>query len=445
MPTLATSLNTRSAAAGPVIYWMSRDQRARDNRALLHAQKLAIERQSPLAVVFALAPSFLGATLRQYGFMLKGLQETAKKLSALNIPFFLLRGDPVEELTKFAGLHKAGSIVTDFDPLRIKRRWQNDAARALQVPLDVVDAHNIVPCRLASDHQEYGAYTLRPKIRRLVAEYLVPDPPVIPHPFPWTWAQTHFDPDNILKEISLDRTVQEVGSFRPGEDAAMARLDDFLNQGLANYDKRRNDPCAVGESGLSPYLHFGQIAPLRVALAVAGQAGATASGEAFLEQLIVRRELADNFCLYNDQYDSIDGFPEWSRKNLEEHRSDRREYCYAVQHFEGAATHDPLWNAAQTEMASTGKMHGYMRMYWVKKILEWSATPEMAMATAIYLNDRYELDGRDPNGYTGIAWGIGGVHDRAWPQHAIFGKVRYMNDNGCRRKFDVPAYIARFS
>lgn len=162
---------------------------------------------------------------------------------------------------------------------------------------------------------------------------------------------------------------------------------------------------------------------------------------AFLEELIIRRELSDNFCFYNEDYDNFKGFPEWAKKTLQKHKNDKREYLYSAIEFERALTHDELWNAAQMEIVRKGKMHGYMRMYWAKKILEWSESPEKAMEIAIYLNDRYGLDGRDPNGYTGIAWSIGGVHDRAWNERKIFGKIRYMSHGGCKSKFDVEKYI----
>ena len=163
--------------------------------------------------------------------------------------------------------------------------------------------------------------------------------------------------------------------------------------------------------------------------------------EAFLEQLIIRRELSENFCFYNDKYDDYEGFPAWAKKSLNAHRNDEREYIYSLENLDSAETHDALWNAAQQEMKYKGKMHGYMRMYWAKKILEWSFSPEIALENAIKLNNSYEIDGNDPNGYTGIAWSIGGVHDRPWFERPIFGQVRYMNYNGCKSKFDVRKYI----
>ncbi|MDP4176027.1 MAG: deoxyribodipyrimidine photolyase, partial [Bacteroidota bacterium] len=234
-----------------------------------------------------------------------------------------------------------------------------------------------------------------------------------------------------------------VKSFKPGEDAALQVLSSFLEKGLSLFKDKRNDPnCSSAQSNLSPYLHLGHISAQRVALnADRYSQFDLPSVEAFLEELIVRKELSDNFCFYNPSYDSFDGFPQWAKNSLNAHRLDKREFIYNISELENAATHDRLWNASQTEMVRSGKMHGYMRMYWAKKILEWTASPEEALAAAIYLNNKYELDGRDPNGYTGIAWSIGGLHDRAWGERKIFGKIRYMSYNGCRQKFDIESYI----
>lgn len=228
----------------------------------------------------------------------------------------------------------------------------------------------------------------------------------------------------------------------PGETAARVSAERFVKEGLQKYIQNRNDPNLDGQSNISPYLHFGHVAPQRVALLVNGSKIYAEAKEAFLEELIIRRELADNFCYYNENYDRFEGFPNWARKTLNDHRADKREYQYSRETFEQGKTHDELWNAAQHQMVEWGKMHGYLRMYWAKKILEWSASPEQALRTAVCLNDKYELDGRDPNGYTGIAWSMGGVHDRAWKERTVLGKVRYMSYAGCVRKFDVKQYVA---
>ena len=435
--------NLIPAAPGAAVYWMSRDQRVADNWALLHAQSLALARQAPLAVVFTLADSFLGATLRQFGFMLRGLTGVAKRLEELGIAFILLRGGPPEEMCRFIRQHNVGVLVTDFDPLRIKRGWHDQVAGSVPIPCIEVDAHNIVPCRVASTKQEFGAYTLRPKIHKLLPDFLDDFPPVVKHPFPWPAPVNVFDGDAILASITVDRSVAEIGGLTPGEQGGKARLDDFINNGLASFESERNDPCRNGQSGLSPWLHFGQLSAQRVALEIIRQLNISSSSEAFLEELIVRRELADNFCFYNPNYDRVAGFPEWAERTIAEHRHDPREYLYTPEQLETGQTHDPLWNAAQRTMVTVGTMHGYLRMYWAKKILEWTPSPEDAMATAIMLNDRYQLDGRDPNGYAGIAWSIGGVHDRAWGERPVFGKIRYMNYKGCLRKFAVADYIRR--
>ena len=372
--------------------------------------------------------------------MLKGLQEVEQSLGKKNIPFFLLTGSPEEELPKFIREYHVSSLVKDFDPLRIKRTWTEAVAGSIDIPCYEVDAHNIVPCWVASPKQEYGAYTFRPKIRRLLPEFLEKYPPLREHPFPWEEKRMAHDFLESHRTLKVN-TVSEADWIKPGEKAAFRVLRRFVEKKLASYDTRRNDPSADGQSDLSPYLHFGQISAQRVALEISASAMVKNSREAFLEELIVRRELSDNYCFYNQNYDTFEGFPEWAKKTLHAHRNDKREYRYSRDQFENAQTHDDLWNAAQMEMVKKGKMHGYMRMYWAKKILEWTESPEKAMEIAIYLNDRYELDGRDPNGYTGIAWSIGGVHDRAWNERPVFGKIRYMSYNGCKSKFNIKNYI----
>jgi deoxyribodipyrimidine photo-lyase len=429
--------------AGPVVYWMSRDQRANDNWALLFAQKLAIENKRPLIVVFCLVEKFLDATIRQYDFMLKGLQQVSKSLQKKNAPFFLLMGTPHEQIPIFLVKHKAGTLVTDFDPLRTKRQWKKKVARKIDLPFYEVDTHNIVPCWLAASNQQYAARTLRPKLQKLLPEFLDEFQPLKNHPFPYKGTITKINWRRITQKLKVDTSVPEVDWLIPGEKAAQKVLADFIRFKLADYPDKRNDPTLDGQSNLSPYLHFGQLAPQRVALEVKKSKVPKKAKEVFLEELIVRRELSDNFCFYNKNYDNPKCFPNWARITLKIHRRDKRKYHYLLQDFEQARTHDLLWNAAQMEMVSRGKIHGYMRMYWCKKILEWTRSPAEAMKIAIYLNDKYELDGRDPNGYAGIAWSIGGIHDRPWPQRKIFGTIRYMSYNGCKSKFHIEKYIAK--
>ena len=253
---------------------------------------------------------------------------------------------------------------------------------------------------------------------------------------------SNFIKDTSLKKVSA-RNSYDRETFRAaaGETAAINKLNNFLEDKIDKYSTDKNDPYKDCQSGLSPYLHFGQISSQRIALNIEKNNYNTASKEAFLEELIIRKELSDNFCNYNENYDCFEGFPNWAKETLNQHRKDEREFIYSLEEFEKGKTHEGLWNAAQMEMVNSGKMHSYMRMYWAKKILEWSASPEDALKTALYLNDKYELDGRDPNGYAGCAWSIGGVHDRAWFERPVFGKIRYMNLKGAERKFDIHKYI----
>jgi deoxyribodipyrimidine photo-lyase len=448
----AKALNDRPVGQGPVIYWMSRDQRASDNWALLYAQELAVERRQALAVAFCLTPAFLEATRRQYDFMLSGLAGLEEDLQALGIPFHLLFAEAAdgeqavpEQIARLARHAGAGAVVTDFSPLRVGRQWRERAARLIDAALIEVDAHNIVPCWTASGKKEFAAYTFRPRLGRRLDEFLMP--------FPTLQAQGSGplpEAEAVNWQAAIDwLRVPPTGVLtRPpaGERAAQAALAAFVRGGLADYPAARNNPNLDGQSDLSPYLHFGQIAPQRVALEIhAASDVPEASRAAFLEELIVRRELADNFCAYEPAYESFAGFPPWAQATLNAHRADPRQFIYSSEQLESGETHDPLWNAAQRQMLATGKMHGYLRMYWAKKLLEWSPSPEEALAEAIYLNDRYELDGRDPNGYAGIAWSIGGVHDRAWGERAVFGKIRYMSYGGAKGKFDVKRFVAKWT
>jgi len=437
-------LKAGTPTAGPVVYWMSRDQRVHDNWALLYAQDLALELRQPLIVAFCLLPNYLGATLRQYEFMLRGLEQVELECRRLAIEFRLLSGSPDIEIPKLAAREKIGALVTDFTALRINRKWKDAIVSELAAPFHEVDAHNIVPCWVASPKQEFAAYTFRPKLRKLLPHYLTESPGIKKHPHPAVGESKPIDWAKSRKTLAVDCSIGAVADLVPGEAAAQKQLQTFLRHGLQRYRDERNLPTHDAQSNLSPYLHFGQIAAQRVALEAQRFDQNIAAQESFLEELIVRRELSDNFCHYNEQYNVFAGFHSWAQTTLNEHRGDDRSYLYSRADLENAQTHDELWNAAQIEMVTTGTMHGYLRMYWAKKILEWTGSPEEALETAIDLNDRYELDGRDPNGYAGIAWSIGGVHDRAWGERAVFGKIRYMSFEGCARKFDVKQYIARF-
>lgn len=467
-PTRILKLTKYAYKSGPVVYWMNREIRAEDNWALLHAQNLALEHKAPLLVAYNLAPGFLGGGLRQHLFKLGALESVSVELNKKKIPFFLVSGKNTEkDLVKFVLKHKAGALVTDFFPLHLPRKWIDYVRKNISIPMYGVDAHNIVPCWAASQKQEFGAYTLRPKLHKLLPEYLEPFPDLKKHPFQFKGAIPKINWTILKKDKLVDPAVKPIDWIQPDHNSAQKALKSFITKGLANYGDNRNDPNAGAQSGFSPYLHYGVLSAQRIALEVVQHVGRPIEellsnaknkakvdknkslsladhAAAFLEELIVRRELSDNFCFYNRDYDNVHSFPDWAKKSHARHIRDQREYIYTKKQFEQGKTHEDLWNAAQMEMVKTGKMHGYVRMYWAKKILEWTKTPEEAMEIAIYLNDKYELDGRDPNGYAGIAWSIGGVHDRAWFERPIFGQIRYMNANGCSSKFDTKAYIKKW-
>lgn len=384
---------------GPIVYWMDREQRILDNWALYTCIRLAKQKSTTVEIVAYLNPK--GETLRQLDFTCKSLREVADTAHSLGIPFFLEQGDsPVDAIVHLVKSHKAKILVTDMSPLREVRAWKSQVAEHIEIPFLEVDAHNIVPIWLASPKLEYQAATFRPKINRLLPEFLTQMPEIelyrVGNPLP----RCTIDFDEIIQNTITDRTIVPADWIVPGAKAADMALQNFILTRSNGYDTLRNDPNAQAQSNLSPYLRYGNIAPQRVAWEVQHSDMDEASKAAFLEELIVRREVADNFCWYSPNYDRFSGAWNWAQESLETHWDDSREFVYSREQFEIAQTHDSLWNAAQREMMVTGKMHGFMRMYWAKKILEWSENPEIAISTAIYLNDRYELDGRDPNGYT---------------------------------------------
>jgi deoxyribodipyrimidine photo-lyase len=328
--------------------------------------------------------------------------------------------------------------------LRETEHWRVRTAQGLKVPLWTVDADVVVPSRLLGKEQ-YGARTIRPRLQALLPQFLVPAK-VVKARIPWNKPRdlhslpTHAD---FTAGWSLDRSVSPIENFQGGTNRAQSVLADFVKHGLQNYPKDRNHPELSGTSRLSPYLHFGHIGPLTIAHAVHAASAPAAAKHSFLEQLIVRRELAVNFVRYNSYYDCFECLEPWADRSLAQHSGDHRPIVYHEEQLEQAETHDPLWNAAHKQMVLTGWMHNYMRMYWAKKILEWSPSVATAYQRAVWLNDRYELDGRDPNGYAGIAWAIVGKHDRAWFERPVFGQVRYMSLASTGGKFDSKSYIAQ--
>ncbi|CAH8471682.1 unnamed protein product [Schistosoma guineensis] len=474
---------------GGVLYWMSRDQRVQDNWAFIYAQRLAIKFKVPLQVCFCLVPAYQADTLRQFAFMIGGLTEVEQECRSLNIPFHLLitsnqidrpedvssgckhrwsdenaqfnQTDQIEKnflyetyvaksVVGLAKLLNVGCLVTDFCPLRAPRSWVKKVIDELpnNIPFCEVDAHNIVPVWCGSEKREYSARTIRSKLFEQSPKFLTDFPPIIKHtcssettvlPPPVNW-------ELILSNYVGDKSVKPVDWAVPGTRAGLEVLYEFIGKRLKKFDPHRNDPAHPALSGLSPWLHFGQIAPQRAVLeVVAVQKHFGRSADIFIEECFNRRELAENFCFHTPFYDSIKGALDWARKSLMTHSTDKRDPAYSKTQMETAQTNDDLWNAAQRQLVLKGKMHWFLRQYWAKKILEWCAEgPESAIQIAIYLNDRYSLDGTDPNGYVGIMWAICGVHDQGWPERPIFGKIRYMNYKGCLRKFSVPTFVSRY-
>lgn len=452
-----------------ILYWMQAAQRSSCNEALNKAIALANEGQLPLLIVFCLDDQVPDATRRHYHFMLEGLFELAQSLDRESLKLYLDIGQATTLIPRLA--QEAAALVTDRGYLR----WQRDARQQIyleigDLPYYEVETEPVIPILTASSKEEYAAATIRPKLCKLLSEHLfwpkqeklqisvsvdshLHDMAIFgSFPELWSW---------VLQRTQIEPDPGPVQSFRGGYSQAIKHLDSFISLNLERYHLKRGDPSLGIESGLSPYLHFGQISALEVTLRVLDQSGIPAAQlpgmirnkadweglpaavAAFCEELIIRRELSFNFCYHNPDYDSYLCLPAWARASLEKHEPDKRPLHYSLDRLVAAATNDVYWNAAQREMLETGKMHNYMRMYWGKKVLEWAPDPETAYYWLLWMNNRFELDGRDPNGYAGLAWCFG-KHDRPWVERPIFGSIRYMNAAGLKRKFDMEAYVAKW-
>ena len=441
-PERIRTLNDAPVRSGRyVMYWMQSSHRTTDNPALRYAIERADRATLPLVVYFGLDQSYPEANLRHFRFMVEGLTDVDRSLESLGIRFILRTESPQEGACALA--RDAALVVVDRGYTRPQQAMYRFAAEHCRCPLVQVEGNVVVPVETASQKAEYSAATLRRRIDRLLDRFLHPVETGSPRrssltlDLPTLAGETT---DAILSRLEIDRTVPASRVFRGGSGEADRRFSEFIAQRLDDFAENRNDPGGMGSSEMSPYLHFGQVSPVTLALLAQEHGGR--GTPAFLEELIVRRELAVNFVRFHDQYDSFASLPAWAQKTLLLHQGDQREYVYSAADLERAATHDPYWNAAQQEMVKTGKMQGYMRMYWGKKILEWSPTPQEAWALALSLNNKYEIDGRDPNGYAGIAWCFG-KHDRPWGEREIFGMVRTMTAQGLERKFAMDRYVAK--
>ncbi len=439
-------LNDRPVRPGRyVLYWMQQSQREHFNHALEYAAGQANELGLPLLVLFGLTSGYPEANLRHYHFMLEGLAETATALAKRGIKFVLQLGHPVEVALQVG--EKAALIVCDRGYLRVQKEWRERVAQVASSSVVQVESDVIVPVRATSDKREFGARTIRPKVWRRRAEFLVALRRTRMNKSSLHLRLAQADLSDIAalcRPLKLDMSVPPVTRWhRGGNSVARRRFTRFLRRHLSDYQEHRNQPQTDDVSHMSKYLHFGQISPLWLALEVERQKGAGRPNVySFMDELLVRRELAINWVEFTEKYDAYESLPAWARTTLDQHRSDERLYVYSLAQLEAARTHDPYWNAAMLEMRETGYMHNYMRMYWGKKILEWSATPELAFRHALALNNKFFLDGRDPNSFANVAW-IFGQHDRPWPERAIFGKVRYMNAAGLERKCDIRAYVLK--
>ena len=436
------TLNAAPPRSGEyVLYWAQMNRRVESNPALAFAAGLAGERGLPLLCYEGLTFAYPHASDRLHTFLLEGVKEMqgACEERGIGYCFYARRtpADPGDVLYRLAA--RAAAVVTDDCPTFVAARNNPRVAARLDVPFHVVDASCIVPMA-RFEKQEYAAYTIRPKLRRMLPGYLEAEPEIRVRRRFRGRPEFHTPVPSIpalVAACAIDHTLAPVAAFPGTRAAALRRLERFLDSGLNRYAAEAREPSAHATSRLSPYLHFGRLAALEVALA------ARRSPE-FLEQLIVRRELAFNFARFSPSLDRLDAVPEWARRTLRQHARDRRDPLYPPEAFEAARTHDALWNATQKELLLRGVIHPYYRMYWGKKIIEWSASPDLALATMIRLHDRYALDGRDPNTYTNVLWCFG-LHDRPWGERPIFGTVRYLSLDGMRRKTDVDAYIQEIS
>lgn len=441
-----TLLNEKDVKNGDyVLYWMQNSQRAEFNHSLEFAVQKANELGKRLLVAFALTAQYPESNLRHHRFMLEGLKETVNSLYRRKIKMVIQCGEPAEVINKLN--RKASMLICDKCYLNQNKKWQSKVIKVSDCKAICVESNSIVPVEVVSDKAEYSARTIRPKIQKHLDDYLVDlrTTPIEKDSLNISVKGTSIDNiDKILSSFTIDSSVEPVSTFfKGGTREAKKKFKLFVKEKLNRYRDSRNQPQSNYVSHLSPYLHFGQISPVYLALELSNTSGiSTKDKEEFLDEIIVRRELSINFIHYTTEYDSFNCLPEWAKKTLTGHKGDERNHCYTRKQMENSDTHDRYWNAAMTEMKVTGYMHNYMRMYWGKKILEWCNTPEYAYRTTLYLNNKYFLDGRDPNSYANVGW-IFGLHDQGWKERPVFGKVRYMSSSGLERKFDVEKYILK--
>ena len=396
-PARIFELNNKPIKYGEIIYLCEREIRAKDNFALLFAIQKTKEVSLPLKIIY---PKVNYEYQPKQVFIDNQIIQAKKQFRQIGLDFEIIEKSPAEIIKNL----RPALIIFDFNPI-LKRKYLKNA----DFKIYEIDGHNIIPARFVSDKQEYSAATLRRKIYYNIYPFL-----------------TEFD--NLTTEkVEADYV-----------------LENFIKNKLQYYAEYKNDISKDVLSGLSKYINLGFISSQRVALEVIKSGVSDINKEAFLEELVVRKELADNFCLYSKNYKDFTSIPNWAKVSLENHMYDIRPYIYSTEELEKAKTHDTLWNATQIQLIREGTIHGYLRMYWAKKILEWTPSPKEGLKTAIYLNDKYAYDSPSANGYTGILWAIAGLHDRAFIYYPITGKIRRMTYDSIKRKYDLGDYLQKY-
>ena len=448
-PLNSAPIRSKENGASYVLYWTGANRRVEGNHALAHAATLANELKLPLLYYEPLTCAYPSANDRLHTFILEGVPDNAARLHSKGIGYcFHLRrrfSDPADTIFQLAA--KAAAVISDDYPTFYPAYQNATVPPQLACTCYAVDSSCVIPMN-RFEKRQYAAYTIRPRVQKLLPEYLKPvEVPHVHHRFTENISSWHLEVERkhipaIVASCEIDHSVPPSISFTGGSEAAELHLKHFLHENLKRYPEGRNEPGQRATSNLSPYLHFGQIGALDVALAVREYAAEhELSSAEFIEELTVRRELAFNFLRFADQKNWLANLPDWAQATLRDHERDRRPVLYTYEQLEQGRTGDEIWNACQKELLLRGKIHGYYRMYWGKKVIEWTPTYEEALQTLIRFHDRFALDGRDPNTYTNILW-LFGLHDRPWQERPVFGKTRYMTADGLRRKTDVASYLA---
>jgi deoxyribodipyrimidine photo-lyase len=463
-----------------VLYWMVANRRLGSNFALQRAVEWAAELRRPLVVLEALRCDYRWASDRLHAFVIQGMADNARKLSRSRVMYLpYLEPQPGAGKGLLEALaSRACVVVTDDFPCFFLPRMLRSAARRIEARLEAVDSNGLLPLR-AAEKVFLTAHSFRRALHKGLLPHLdaLPDPaplrgkrlPTAPKlddllaRWPLASAEQLADPARTAAALPVDHTVAPA-TIEGGARAGLAALGTFVESRLRGYGSGRNHPDEESTSGLSPYLHFGHVGAHQVFDAVAdaegwspdrvsdrtdgsrsGFWGMSEGAEAFVDQFVTWRELGYNMAWQRDDFDRFESLPDWARETLEAHAADPRPHAYDLAAFDAARTHDDIWNAAQTQLVRDGVMHNYLRMLWGKKILEWSPGPRDALDVMIELNNRYALDGRNPNSYSGIFWVLG-RYDRPWgPERPIFGKIRYMSSANTARKLRLRGYLERYA